>query len=89
MNVGIETYAIGGKMITASMTIDHPSMINVPEVVMKERLAVQLAHAMIENKLIEFTRQEDPQMLGTIIRARTFLTPDTQVRILRINNDKV
>lgn len=79
--VDIEKYAIGGQMITVAMSIQYLAAITDNHV--KQELAVKLAYAMIENKLIEFTRQEDPYTDEIKFRARAYVAPDTQVRILR------
>jgi len=84
-DINIEDHAIQGKMIIVSFnTIDDLSKYESDEIdYVKRELANKLVIEMIQNNLIEFTQQRDPITLSTIIKARCFVTPDEQVRILR------
>jgi hypothetical protein len=41
----------------------------------------------MNGKYIEFTKQQDVATMETIVRARIFVTPDDQVRVIRKAND--
>ena len=60
--------------------IDH--IITVDEI--KQRFAHQIAQAIIEQKLIEFTKFDDIVTGITSFRARVFVSPDSQVKTLRV-----
>lgn len=49
----------------------------------KENLMKQMLEHMLKNNYIEFTSQENMADQEVIYRARAYLVPDTQVRILR------
>lgn len=85
-NVSGEEYAIGGKMVTATMEAAAlAARMVVPDDVIKEHLTRRLIEFMITNKLVEFTKVTDPKTFTDVFRARCFVTPDTQVRILRLS----
>jgi hypothetical protein len=50
---------------------------------MKIKLALEIAEKLLENKLVEFTKQEDLHTQETTFRARAYLVKDDKVRILR------
>ena len=50
----------------------------------KQRFAHQIAQAMIELKLVEFTKSEDIISGTASFRARAFVLPDNQVKTLRL-----
>jgi len=50
----------------------------------KQRLAHKIAEAMIELKLVEFTKSEDILSGTASFRARAFVLPDNQVKTLRL-----
>lgn len=86
----IKEYAIGGKLITASFIIDEMVLEHVPKDEIKRRLANELAQGMIENNLLEFTSMRDPSSHNIRIHVRCYLTPDSQVKIIReLNNARV
>lgn len=49
----------------------------------KENLMKQMLEYMLNNNYIEFTSQEDMSQQQVIYRARAYLVPDDQVRVLR------
>ena len=75
--------AIGGKLVTVNIKLSESVIINLNSDNIKWRIADHLVKYMIENKLIEFTKQEDPIDNSTTINARCYLAPDSEVRILR------
>lgn len=79
---------IQGKPITVFIEMDSTaqslhSNISDYEKFIKEKLAELLAKEIIESKLCEFTKEHNPYNQIDKFRARAFLTPDNQVRILR------
>lgn len=56
------------------------------ETFIKEKLVELLAKEIMNKKLCEFTKEHVASEDTNIFRARAFLTPDNQVRILRENN---
>lgn len=81
--------AIGGKLITAKLELKHMDQMVFAtdddyKRAIKMKVAQELARAMIETNVIEFTRVPHPSTLSDIIFARCYLAPDSQVKILRI-----
>jgi hypothetical protein len=50
---------------------------------MKKRLAEMIAEKLLDDKLVEFTKQEDLHTNETTFRARAYLVQDDHVRVLR------
>jgi hypothetical protein len=50
---------------------------------MKKRLVEMIAEKLLNEKLVEFTKQEDLHTNETTFRARAYLVQDDKVRILR------
>jgi hypothetical protein len=50
---------------------------------MKKKLAHQIAEKLLENKLVEFTKQENLNTNEITFRARAYLVKDDKVRTLR------
>ena len=85
-----EDYAIGGKMITGTFTVTAEMMVQIKSDAefaeyVKMQMANLLAKAMVENKLLEFTTQEDYIHQQKHVRVRGFMTPNEQVKILRVH----
>ena len=80
-------YAIQGQMFMVSFTATEHLMFNTPEdvwkQVVKKRLAMDLAEKMLEDGVIEFTQMQDSASVHKTIRARCYLVPDNQVRLIR------
>jgi hypothetical protein len=74
---------IQGKMITAKLEIDERTAVTMDDVALKNKVLNMLLNELISAKCIEFTKQQDVATNTTVIRARIFATPDTQVRIIR------
>lgn len=66
-------------ILSATATIDTEEMI-------KKELVRRLAEEMMRAKCVEFTKQNDMTTGGCVFRARIFVTPDDQVRLLRQAN---
>ena len=84
-NAPIDT--IQGKMVTAQMSIDAHQAIQMDDLELKNRLITKLVRELMNGKYIEFTKQEDVVTMETTIRARIFVTPDEQVRVIRKANN--
>ena len=85
-----QDYAIGGKMITGTFTVTAEMMVQIRSDAefseyVKMQMANCLAKAMIENNLLEFTTQEDYAHNQKHVRVRGFMTPNDQVKILRVH----
>ena len=76
-------HTIQGSMITVSKIIDHFVVEQLSEDELKKSMVTQLVEEIIRNKCVEFTKQIGHSKNETIIRARIFVTPDTNVRIIR------
>jgi hypothetical protein len=75
--------AIGGKLVNVNIKLSNFDTISLNPDAIKWRVADHLVKYMIENKLIEFTKQDNPIDNSTTINARCYLAPDDTVRILR------
>ena len=87
------THTIQGKMITVSYAMGMESIAGLrpgldKEDKIKYELARRLMLEMLKSGMIEFTKQSDPATFTTIFRARCFMTPKDQVKILRKNEYK-
>lgn len=83
-----EEYAVAGKMLEANYYCNESEILQFGSdakfhTFVKDKLAVELARAMINNKLVEFTLTKDHANNTTLYRARCFATPDETVKILR------
>ena len=80
-------HRIQGQMFMVSFTASEHFMFNTPEAVwkqeIKKRLAMNLAEKMLEDGVIEFTQMQDSASGHNTIKARCYLVPDDQVRLLR------
>ena len=80
-------HPIQGQMFMVSFTATEHLMFNTPEDVwkqeVKKRLAMDLAEKMLEDGVIEFTQMQDSASVHKTIRARCYLVPDNQVRLIR------
>ena len=84
----IKDYPIGGKLVGTSLAItfaDVDRFLTDEDFkdAIKGRMATALVKFMIENKLIEFTKIQDPSNNSFKLHARCYVTSDDQVRILR------
>lgn len=80
-------YAIQGKMFMASYQASEHQIVSMGEDAFKQRvkesLAMDLVNKMLEAGVIEFTQMQDQITLSKLIKARCYLVPDNQVRLLR------
>lgn len=80
---------ISRKMLTVDYAVSHHAFDitalhpNDFQNIVKDKLCNMILLEMKKNNFIEFTRQEVPDQDITKFRARIFVTPDSQIRILR------
>lgn len=80
------SYPIAGKMIAMRVTIpefEFQHLMQSDSNIIKETIVHQLAEKLLENKLVEFTQMQSPIMGERIINCRMYVTPDSDVRLLR------
>lgn len=77
------TSTIQGKMLSIVQDIDISVWLTADPEEIKMAMVAKIAGELIKSKMIEFTREEDAMNLKMKIRARLFVTPDDQVRLLR------
>ena len=85
-NIGYARHhPIEGKMITSQMVISELQQMNIPtpDSEIKRMLIQDLMENIVKEKFIEFTVQYMPHNNSKAYRARIFVVPDTQVRLLR------
>ena len=81
-------HLIQGQMVEVSLSFDSYEIVKMTDDQIKTKIMFFLGDEMLKRKCVEFTKQHDVVTNKTIIRARTFVTPDTNVKILRtIKND--
>lgn len=86
----IKEIAIQGKLVTVSFVVsdsDPYSLAINPlesERWIKEKLATELAKALIQGNLVEFTKNISSLDFSTKFTARCYLAPDSQVKSLRM-----
>jgi hypothetical protein len=88
-DLNVKEYAIGGKLLTMRMTFNEYDSTVLTKEQIKEKMAINLAQAMVENNMIEFTRQVDHSTLNVMIHARCYMAPNEQVKILRIHEASI
>jgi len=81
-------YPIGGKLVGTSFNItfaDTDRFLTDDDFknAIKVKMATALVKFMMENKLIEFTKIQEPTTGSFRLNARCYVTSDDQVRILR------
>ncbi len=80
---------IKGQMVFAEMRLDANEAIQMDDLELKNILITKLVRELMDGKCIEFTKQQDVANMETIVRARIFVTPDDQIRVIRkTNNDR-
>lgn len=76
-------YIIQGKMLTASLTMSSYEAEQMDDLELKNRLITLMVREIMDNKCIEFTKQQDYAKDEVIIRARIYVTPDSDVKLIR------
>jgi hypothetical protein len=83
---------IGGKLVTSTVRISADKMVIVCSdhelrKNLRSSMAQQMGEYMISNELIQFTQMQDPITYDVLIKARCYLAPSDQVKILRTHYD--
>ena len=86
--IDYKDYAIGGKMVTASVVVSEDVMVNQfsdakAREFMRQKLCEDLAAAMLAKGLVEINQAKNPYGFSTKIVARAYLAPDDQIKLLR------
>jgi len=89
-NFTYKDVAIGGKMVQGSIRLSEDKMMAVRsdhmlKDYMRTSMATQMGEYMISNGLVEFTQMRDSITLDTIVKARCYLAPNDQIKVLRIH----
>lgn len=90
-NINTKEYAIQGKMLTVQKVLNGYELertglsanIKNYEDEIKKELINQMVNEIVKGNYIEFTSQKDMMTNSVVYRARIFVTPDTQTRIIR------
>jgi hypothetical protein len=86
-NFTYKDVAIGGKLVQGTSHVPEYKMIAVRDHELKQYLkssmAQQMSEYMISNGLVEFTQMRDNITFDTLVKARCYLAPNDQVKILR------
>lgn len=80
---------IGGKLIQAKLELSPAESMTFQsdddyKRAIKQKIASELAQAMLDSRVIEFTRLPQNPIGNDIIYARCYLAPDASVKILRM-----
>ena len=86
--INILDHAIGGILLQSKIELSATDEMNFQtpddyKKAIKQKMAYELARAMLEANLIEFTQVKDPRTFGRTVYARCYLAPDEQVKIIR------
>jgi len=82
-NISTTDHMIQGQMVTAEFTLTGLDKERMTDDQIKSKLLFFLADEMMKQKCIEFTKQNDPVTNDNGARARIYVTPDSNVRIIR------
>ena len=79
-------YGIQGKMLKCESRITMEQWEKYPTEWVKRKMLELMLEEMLKENCIEFTMMKDPGLMDMVsVRARIFVTPDEQVRTLRVN----
>ena len=82
-----DDYLIQGKMVVAKATFpDQMKISALPEIArqeIRETLAKQIAHFILENDMLEFVHNKDPLTFYDTVAARCFIVPNNEVKVIR------
>lgn len=82
-------HAIKGEMLMAQETFSEALLQDsFTDNDIKRAIANKIVDEMLNSGYIEFTKQTEPHTGNTIVRARVFVLPNSDVQILRINGVK-
>ncbi len=90
-NINTKEYAIQGQMLAVEKILDSYELertglsanIKNFEDEIKKDLIQEMVREIVKRNCIEFTSQKDMMTNSVVYRARIFVTPDTQTRIIR------
>ena len=90
-NINIKDYAIQGQMLAVEKILNSYELertglsanIKNYEDEIKKDLIQEMVREIVKRNCIEFTSQKDLLTNSVVYRARIFVTPDTQTRIIR------
>lgn len=82
-SMNTQDHALAGKMLTATFQVDVLLEGEPDEKSIKKKLSADLANSIIEGKFAEFTKQMSPDYSMATYRARVYLLPDDQVKVVR------
>jgi hypothetical protein len=90
-SINAKEYAIEGQMLIVQKTLDAYELertglsanIKNFEDEIKKELIQEMVREIVREKCIEFTSQKDMMTNSVTYRARIFVTPDSQTRIIR------
>jgi hypothetical protein len=88
IDINSHEYAIKGNMLKYTITVHELELIQASstfEIDIKKRLVDGLMQELFKTKCIEFTKSQDVYLGEHYYRARMFVVPDDQVRILRVS----
>jgi hypothetical protein len=92
IDINVQSLAVQGKMICAQIDVDNSGLISAAvsddesKRLIKKALAEKIAECMFNEEMIEYSIQDNGPAYGTkTVRARAFVTPDNQVRLLKIH----
>lgn len=92
VDIGVQHLTIGGKLVTATVAISQMDDLLIPEAQLKDeikrKLLQDLVDYLLQNKLCEFTMQDDLSRGTKLYRARCYVAPDEQVKLIRVYNIK-
>jgi hypothetical protein len=93
IDVNVQSLAVQGKMICAQLDVDDSELVVAAvsdyeaKRLIKMLLAEKIAQCMFDNELIEYSIQDNgPAYCTKTVRARAFVTPNDQVRILKAHS---
>lgn len=85
-SIPISKWEIKGECFKVQKTITLQMWQDLPHDVIKMDMVKLLVQELMKANCIEFTSQVEPHSPDMVeLRARIFVTPDSQVRILRVN----
>mgnify|MGYP003346652332 CR=1 FL=1 len=89
IDIPTHDYAIRGRMIDSSLILSDYELMKIDpktfDYDIKKQLLLNLLDGIMQHKCVEFTRMQNPVLLENRFRARIFVVPDEQVRILRLS----
>lgn len=88
IDINSHEYAIKGNMLKYTITVHELEYMqdrSAFDIDIKQRLVDGLMQELFKTKSIEFTKSQDVYLGEHYYRARMFVVPDDQVRILRVS----